>query len=373
MNIGIITFQRAFNLGAQMQMYALNDFLTELGHNVVILDYHNPAIDDGYVMTFNMNKYKKFFRISFIKGVLSFGRDIQVFILPFNRTKNRKYRSFLHDHFRFSKRFENKEDMPANFDILITGSDQVWNYCLTAGRKPVYFLDNGDKTNCNIRKISYAASSEYESFRSLEEDKEYICSQLLKFDWVSTRERDFSIFLKEKIGIDATTVLDPTFLLSKESYIKIAKKPNISNYICVFFVEKCKPAHKLAQIIAKERGLKIIEIGTPRLRASSPNQALGPEEMLGYILYADVVISTSFHGTALSIIGRKDFYTVYEEPSMRINELLSTFELNDRLLSDASQYKQFKSVNYNEDLIFNIVKRSKNLLIKNLGHEGMSI
>ena len=90
--------------------------------------------------------------------------------------------------------------------------------------------------------------------------------------------------------------------------------------------------------------------------------------MLGYILYADVVISTSFHGTALSIIGRKDFYTVYEEPSMRINELLSTFELNDRLLSDASQYKQFKCVNYNEDIILKNVERSKNLLIKNLGH-----
>lgn len=367
MNIGIITFQRAFNLGAQMQMYALNEFLTGLGHNVVILDYHNPAIDDGYVTTFNMDKYKKFFHISFIRGVLSFVRDIQIFILPYNRTKNRKYLSFLHNNFRLSRRFEKKEDMPVDFDLLITGSDQVWNYILTAGRKPVYFLDNGNNTNCNIRKISYAASSEYDSFRFLEEDKDYICSQLVKFDWISTREREFSIFLKEKMGFDATTVLDPTFLLSKESFVKLSKKPNVNNYICAFFVEKCKPAHKLAQIIAKERGLKIVNIGTPRLRASSPNQALGPEEMLGYILYADVVISTSFHGTALSIIGRKDFYTVYEEPSMRINELLSIFGLKDRLLSESSQYKQFECVNYNEDVIHNVVNCSKDLLIKNLG------
>ena len=53
---------------------------------------------------------------------------------------------------------------------------------------------------------------------------------------------------------------------------------------------------------------------------------------------------------------------------MRVNELLSIFELNDRLLSDASQYKQFKCVNYNEDIILKNVERSKNLLIKNLGH-----
>lgn len=367
MNIGIITFHRAFNLGAQMQMYALNEFLKGLGHNVVILDYHNAAIDDGYITTFNLSKYRKFFRVSLIKGILSFLRDIQIFIFPFNRSKNRKYLSFLHNNFRLSIRFEKKEDMPVDFDMLITGSDQVWNYCLTSGRKPVYFLDNGIKTNCNIRKISYAASSEYESFRFLEEDKDYICSQLDKFDWISTREREFSIFLKEKIGFDSTTVLDPTFLLYKESYIKLSKKPNLDNYICVFLVEKCKPAHELAQMIANERGLKIVNIGTPRLRAASPNQALGPEEMLGYILYADVVISTSFHGTALSIIGRKDFYTVYEEPSMRINELLSIFGLKDRLLSESSQYKQFEFVNYNEDLIRDVVKRSKDLLIKNLG------
>ncbi len=367
MNIGIITFQRAFNLGAQMQMYALNEFLTGLGHNVVILDYHNPAIDDGYVTTFNVNKYKKYFHISFVKGVLSFLRDIQIFILPFNRAKNRKYLSFLQNNFRLSRRFEKEENMPVDFDLLITGSDQVWNYSLTAGRKPVYFLDNGSKTNCKVRKISYAASSEYESFRSLEEDKDYICSQLVRFDWISTREREFSTFLKDKMGLETTTVIDPTFLLSKESFVKISKKPSISNYVCVFFVEKCKPAHKLAQVIAKERGLKIVEIGTPRLRASSPNQAFGPEEMLGYLLYADVVISTSFHGTALSIIGRKDFYTVYEEPSMRINELLSNFGLEDRLLSDSSLYKRFECVNYNEDVIQNVVKCSKDLLIKNLG------
>ncbi len=367
MKIGIVTFQRAFNLGAQMQMFALNEFLTGLGHNVVILDYHNPAIDDGYVTTFNVNKYKKYFHISFLKGVLSFVRDIQVFLLPFNRIKSRKYLSFLHNNFILSRRFEKKEDMPVDFDLLITGSDQVWNYTLTAGRKPVYFLDYGNNTNCDNRKISFAASSEYESFRFLEEDKDYICSQLVKFDWISTREREFSIFLKEKMGFDSTTVLDPTFLLSKESFAKLSKKPNINNYICVFLVEKCKPAQKLAQIIAKERSLKIVNIGTPRLRATSPNQAFGPEEMLGYILYADVVISTSFHGTALSIIGRKDFYTIYEEPSMRINELLSIFGLKDRLLSDSSQYKHFEGVTYNENVIHNAVKRSKDLLIKNLG------
>ena len=83
--------------------------------------------------------------------------------------------------------------------------------------------------------------------------------------------------------------------------------------------------------------------------------------------YVDTIILPDIN--LICIIGRKDFYTVYEEPSMRINELLSIFELNDRLLSDVSQYKQFKCINYNEDIIQNIVKRSKNLLIKNLGGE----
>ena len=39
MKIGILTFHSAYNFGAVLQCYALFSTLTELGHNVEVIDY----------------------------------------------------------------------------------------------------------------------------------------------------------------------------------------------------------------------------------------------------------------------------------------------------------------------------------------------
>ena len=45
MNIGIITFHRAYNYGAVLQCYALQRILTIIGgQNVKVIDYINPYI-----------------------------------------------------------------------------------------------------------------------------------------------------------------------------------------------------------------------------------------------------------------------------------------------------------------------------------------
>ena len=46
MNIGIITFHRAYNYGAVLQCYALQRILTIIGgQNVKVINYINPYIE----------------------------------------------------------------------------------------------------------------------------------------------------------------------------------------------------------------------------------------------------------------------------------------------------------------------------------------
>ena len=77
----------------------------------------------------------------------------------------------------------------------------------------------------------------------------------------------------------------------------------------------------------------------------------GPQEFLGYIANADMVITDSFHGTAFSILmGTKNFYT-YIAPNnrrgSRIRNLLETYGLSHHTL-DTKLNESFFQLSSNE-------------------------
>ena len=57
MRIGILTFHRAHNYGAVLQCYALQEVLRRMGHDVQVIDYRQPWIEDFYgIFGWNMIK-----------------------------------------------------------------------------------------------------------------------------------------------------------------------------------------------------------------------------------------------------------------------------------------------------------------------------
>lgn len=48
MKVGILTFHRAENFGAALQVYALQSFLQKKGCDVDVIDYRNLAIESMY-------------------------------------------------------------------------------------------------------------------------------------------------------------------------------------------------------------------------------------------------------------------------------------------------------------------------------------
>lgn len=87
----------------------------------------------------------------------------------------------------------------------------------------------------------------------------------------------------------------------------------------------------MAQTIAKERGLRVIDIS---------QKNISPNEFLGYIKYANFVVAVSFHGTVFSILFHKDFYTILagQKSDVRYKELLKNTNLQDRLIGSVPEY-----------------------------------
>ena len=132
MRIGILTFHYACNYGAMLQTYATQEFLRSMGHDVCVVDYRNKSVEEGYA-AWN-------FKIDLLKTLpRAFSRAM----------RNSRFRHFMKECLVLSK------DPFDSFDVLLFGSDQIWNEIITGGFDKIYW---GDFTT-KARKVAWAASA----------------------------------------------------------------------------------------------------------------------------------------------------------------------------------------------------------------------
>lgn len=327
MKIGILTFHRAENFGAALQVYALQSYLKSNGFQVYVMDYRCKHIELEYhifnpkIMFTRRNVFVTFMK--YIKRFLTLKDRLQ---------KKNRYRLFRNFFLNLTKEIKGYDDI-LDFDTYIVGSDQVWSLSITKGIDDFYFLNFPIKKGA--KKIAYAASSEIYSYALFYQHRKVISKLLESFNNISVREETLKTELEQYVSTEISVCIDPTFLLSRSQYCKIAKYPKEKKYVLVYHMLENQDAVKLAESIAKERGLSIIEIHAEFHINKDRNRHkynLGPLEILGYIINADSVITTSFHGIALSIIMHKEFWTVATNGNLRQCNLLRKFELLDRLV-----------------------------------------
>ena len=72
----------------------------------------------------------------------------------------------------------------------------------------------------------------------------------------------------------------------------------------------------------------------PQLGDKTMHQTASPEDFVNYIYYSTFIVTTSFHGTAFSIMFNKPFYSVRMHTSAdnRIESLLNRLNLLDRFV-----------------------------------------
>ena len=183
------------------------------------------------------------------------------------------------------------------------------------------------------KKNSYAASFGFKEVpKSL---KDIYKDRLMNFNNISVRESSGVNIVDKLTGKKAIKSIDPTLLLEKEEWEKLAMKPRAEKYVLLYEVNKAsKENYQLAKKIAKEKGLKIIAI-TQKFYSLDDIRAhqTGPRGLLGYIEHADYVLTDSFHGTVFSIIFEKQFIFCKNsnpDTNIRMLELLSMTNLSNR-------------------------------------------
>lgn len=327
MNIGILTFHRAYNYGARLQCYALTRYIQSLGHNVEIIDYYPTFFKEEYSV-FPLKQIRKAsFRSKLALLVES------IIHLPLTIIRKRKFDRFLYslpltETFSISSQY-------GDFDIVFVGSDQVWNRQLTGNTADPLFT--GEIDHSGIKLNAYAASTNLVTNAI---DYPFYTQILNNFDRVSVREDNFCDLCNKIMPGCALTVVDPVLLLDRKEWETIAVKPKDNDYLLVYTVPSDPSVMKLARMVAESRKLKIIEL-VPNIKyiyKNNARQIAAPEEFVGYFLYASYIVTTSFHGTAFSINFEKQFSTILLGSSVddRSISILNKLGLESRAVACSS-------------------------------------
>lgn len=334
--VGIITFHRAENFGAVMQVYALQETLRALGVEAFVIDYRNSQIEAQYHI---LNPAILWSR----KNVYI---SLKSYVGRFSSLKTRRIKKQGYQDFRSKYLNVAKPEIWKNCDLLITGSDQVWNLHLTGGFDEYYFLDF--PALAGQKRISYAASSDKDPDDLLYREKEKVQAALLKFDAISVREDFLKDSLTRFINREIEVSLDPTLLLDVAKYDDMAERPVETGYVCVYHMTPTEEGRKLAERIASERNLKVIELFGGYEVYNSNNICktnLSPTQLLGYLKYADEIVTTSFHGIAFSVKFQKNFWVIDKGDNFRQKNLLSLLGLSDRLVK-SGKVVELQSIDY---------------------------
>lgn len=346
MKIKTITCHHVYNYGASLQAHALMFYLSELGHDVEVIDYM-PEYIRRHISLWNIGK--RWDRNIFIK--LAY----YCYVVPIRLCQKRSrkmFDDFTQKFIKLTKRYNSYRELANNCpesDLYFCGSDQIWNPTINNGLDPAFYLDFAP---ANSTRASYAASFSVSAIE--DKDCAFVKEMLNKLDFISVRENTGLKIIKN-LGIqrNATNVMDPVFLPSYDHWKSMTYTPNYNNYILVYDQENNVTIQSLAKKLSKETGKKIIAFKDlyPRTYADIKINQSGPIDFISLISQADYVLTNSFHCCAFSIIFRREFFVIprmHQKVNSRMADLLSSLNIKDHMCTSTDDMGKISRINYEE-------------------------
>ena len=327
MKIGIITIQKCNNFGADLQAFALQKKLQLMGYDAENIDYvfyknsrHLKGMGEKPVLRLSIANRIKEALFPALERVRNFKNHRAM------AERATKFAAWSAKNVRQSPEYRSVASLYAArhpYDVYMVGSDQVWNPRMGSNIKP-YFLDFAHE---GARCVSYASSI---GAAEISSSAFYLFKKLLRrFSAIGVREKCAAEIVKAMaLKSEVKQVIDPTLLLTDKEWENVSIKPNgiPPNYILLYDLIASEETRGLANKIAAEKVLPIVRVG---------DGAYGPGEFIWLFAHADFVVTNSFHGTAFSLIYRKDFYSVIPRGmtnASRIESIINLVGASDRLL-----------------------------------------
>ena len=331
MDVKIVTMNSEYNYGAMLQAYSLQETIKSLGHTVEFIDQRKETQRKIELSRKNKEIFKNIFKIIYRKPIEKGYRNFEEFIGIQHLTKE--------NYFDYSKLIEN----PPKADVFLTGSDQVWN---PISLKPIHFLDFADK---NAKKISYAASLGQSAIpeNKINQFQKYLNS----FDSISVREESSKKQLSQLTSKEVNVNIDPAFLFNKYQWKELSRPvTGLSRpFILCYILYRPKWLNKYLTKLHKKTGFQIVLIDNSAFRQIYCNRYIrdaGPQEFLWLFNNAEMIITSSFHGTAFSALFNKKFFTIVNPAApSRISDLTKTLHLSETILSSDDRF-EFPEIDY---------------------------
>lgn len=302
----VITIYNVPNYGSVLQAYATQQLIEKFGWKCDIIQYRYP--NEWHIAQDQHRKTKFYSRVA------------EYLKLGVNSRQRRKIELFRRRYYHFTQKFNSLDELNesdwSKYNVLIAGSDQLWNAKYTLGDKAflLSFAPNG------IKRISLSSSCA--TSRLPEQYVESFKKELEKFSAISVREENSKKALIEQLRIHKSVkvISDPTLLLtaeewqkslslemecqegSKEPYILFYRldyafsEPNFILYsydVLRYFIKKTG----IQRVIAISGYSKECICGIKMEQAGD----VTPIQFVSLFSHAALVVTSSFHGTAFSL------------------------------------------------------------------------
>lgn len=231
------------------------------------------------------------------------------------------------------------EYLNSRCNMFCVGSDTTFNDFQFFDKKKYAGLA---WTDSKKGRIVYGGSFGTYDFNANKEKKEYLKYCFHRFDKISFREKAGVQLAKEVFDVESDYVLDPVFLLSGDEWRQHEKRPDEiddKRFGIVFFYEDNGHDADTEQFLDQLKVKYDCDFYYVTRSDSDRKNVIENvkiEELIWLIDHAEIILTNSFHVTALSIIFNKLFYSINRvmQLPVRIPDILATCGLKDRMIID---------------------------------------
>ena len=326
--IGIVTIW-SNNYGSVLQAYALQTIIERLGYEAEIIQHYRDPFQKE-----SQSRFKQIFHFppSFLFGyAMNYKR---------NRMLHQGFIDFKSSKLNISSQayYQDSDfsDLSSSYDAIVVGSDMLWS--------------TDFKNNWPFFYASFAPSSKIVTYapsfgkNDLSREEIEICRPMIsRIPHLSCREEAGVAFIKEKFGLSAEHVIDPTLLLSGEDWTHLLGDiPRLvkNNYILTYvFRGSSQNGRKelFNQLNSlKDKQLIFINGQEGRFKKNNYKGYFSPVEYVSLFRDCDFTVTDTFHGLMFSLIFKKPFIVLdkssFGVSSDRQQSTLKTYGLEDRFV-----------------------------------------
>lgn len=307
MRIAIVTvYEPITNLGSYLQCYAMKTFLEEQGHDVTVVG-NKRLYKQIFKYGLRLNPKRAFFLR--LKKIFYTIKDVSKLNVVYKKNWN-----------------------PDSYDVVIYGSDEIWNL-----NNPYFADDLFWGINVDLPKIGYAVSVGHMSEEELNLFPQYKTS-IGSFLKVYPRDTFTYGMLYNLCPLSENVVGDPTLLVDLDCLSKPVTQIK-EQYIVVYSYGLSTIHIEYVKRFARENNLKIVSPCFWHYWADKVVEC-SALQFSSLIKDAEYIFTTTFHGAIFTLLNHKKACIFSQRP--KVNDLVESLGAGQYLLRDDAAYEDFE-------------------------------